>query len=63
MKKNKLTLDKSVLARLQNDQLAAVVGGGERPCSGTISTITIETGNETATPGQPEGESCCRKSC
>ena len=63
MENKKLTLDKSILTRLQDDQLAATVGGGERPCSGTLSTIVIVPEDEMGFSGEPIGDSCCRKSC
>lgn len=61
MRNKKLTLEKSVLTRLQKDQLAAVEGGEELCQSVTNSTISVDI--EMLRTQDPEPVSCCRKSC
>jgi hypothetical protein len=62
MKSKKLTLDKSILARLQDDQLAAVEGGQDT-CESQVANSTITIDLETARIQEAQGDSCCRKSC
>lgn len=54
----KLILDKSTLARLQSQQLSAIVGGAEGYDS---NVVTVGTDELALNAG--EADSCCSKSC
>lgn len=66
MEKNKLQLDKQVVQRLQEDQMAQLAGGATDSLMSGCVTISPTIGPMVDGGGLKEPEepqSCCRKSC
>ncbi|RAJ74053.1 hypothetical protein CLV59_111173 [Chitinophaga dinghuensis] len=66
-KKNKITLEKETLLRLQDDQMKALLGSeGQTTDSGVAcgNTVDLPTdGTDVAQFSSEAADSCCRRSC